>query len=277
MDPLSAFFERIHLKGSLFYAGKVDDVLHIDKPDGTAFLHILEQGGIDLVRAGHPPIPVEQPSLLLCPGSCRYRLRNSMAGGAPILCASYQLGPAIGKTLPFGVTDTIIFPFDEVAAVLPVIRILLDEFRGEAAGRNKGLNALFEYILILLVRHAIAREAISAGVLCAIADVQVGRALTAIHDSPEEAWTVERLAALAGMSRSRFAARFSELLGVAPIAYLASWRLRRAQELMRDGVALKVVASSAGFSSQPTFTRAFSNEMGISPGEWLRRLQPPGA
>jgi AraC-like DNA-binding protein len=38
---------------------------------------------------------------------------------------------------------------------------------------------------------------------------------------------------------------------------------------------LKVVASSTGFSSQPTFTRAFSNEMGISPAEWLRRLQIP--
>ncbi|NUU04060.1 helix-turn-helix transcriptional regulator [Herbaspirillum robiniae] len=275
MDPLSAFFERIQLKGSLFYAGRVDGVLDIDKPEGTAFLHILEQGGIDLVRAGHPSIPVDRPALLLCPGSCRYRLRNSAAGGAPIICATYQLGPAIGRTLPFGVTDTIVFPFEEVAEVLPVIRLLLEEFRGDAAGRSKGINALFEYILILLVRQAIARQAISAGVLCAIADAHIGRALKAIHERPEEPWTVEQLAALAGMSRSRFAARFSALLGVAPIAYLASWRLRRAQELMRDGVALKVVASSAGFSSQPTFTRAFSNEMGVSPGEWLR-LQRPG-
>lgn len=90
MDPLSAFLERIHLKGSLFYAGKVDDVLHIDKPDGTAFLHILEQGGIDLVRAGHPSIPVDRPSLLLCPGSCRYYLHNRMDGGAPSRRGSLQ-------------------------------------------------------------------------------------------------------------------------------------------------------------------------------------------
>ncbi|WP_295994365.1 AraC family transcriptional regulator [Rugamonas sp.] len=271
MDALSDFFDRVQLKGRLFFAGKVDGTLDIDKPPGTAFIHILEQGGIDLVRPGHPSIPVREPSILLCPGSCRYKLRASGIDGANIVCASFEFGAAIGRTLPFGVTDTIIFKFSELDHVLPVMETLLAEFRGAGPGRHKGMSVLFEYILILLVRQAIARQAISRGVLFAMLDAQVGKALAAIHQQPEQPWSVGQLAALAGISRSSFSARFAELVGEPPISYLAAWRIKLAQDLMAQGVALKIVAASAGFSSQAAFTRAFAHETGMPPGEWLKR------
>lgn len=277
MDALSDFFDRVQLKGRLFYAGTIDDTLDIDRPEGTAFLHILEKGGIDLVRPGHPNIPVRGPSMLLCPGSCRYKLRAADARGAPIVCATFDLGAVIGRALPFGVTDTIVFPFGEIGDVMPVVQTLLAEFRGAGSGRLKAMGALFEYILILLLRRAIEQGRIARGVLFAMLDVQLGRALAAMHDAPETPWTLDRLATLAGMSRSRFAARFAELVGVPPIAYLGAWRIKLAQDMVARGVALKIVAASAGFGSQAAFTRAFAQETGLPPGEWLRRRREQNA
>ena len=54
-------------------------------------------------------------------------------------------------------------------------------------------------------------------------DAQLGRALNAIHLTPEAPWSVNQLADLASMSRSKFSARFTELVGVPPISYLAAW------------------------------------------------------
>jgi AraC-like DNA-binding protein len=47
--------------------------------------------------------------------------------------------------------------------------------------------------------------------------------LSAIHEEPSRQWTVERLADIAGLSRSAFAARFTEVVGKAPPKYVATW------------------------------------------------------
>ena len=62
--------------------------------------------------------------------------------------------------------------------------------------------------------------------------------LTALHDAPHEDWDVTNLASVAGMSRSRFASRFSESVGQSPHAYLTHWRMTLARELLRSGALL---------------------------------------
>jgi len=272
-DVLSAFFDRTQLTGRLFFAGKVDGTLEIDKPEGGAFLHILEHGGFDLVRPGLPNLAIREPAILLCPGACLYKLRAAPQPGAQIICATFEFGAVIGRALPFGLTDTMIFTFSQLDEMMPVVHTLLGEFRADRPGRQKGMNVLFEYIFLLLVRQAIGQGTLSQGLLFSMLDPQLGRALDAIHQAPEQAWGLVELAELAGMSRSRFAARFAELVGMAPIAYLAAWRIKLAQDMMARGVALKIVAASVGFSSQAGLTRAFVHETGLPPGEWNKRRQ----
>jgi AraC-like DNA-binding protein len=273
MDALSEFFDRIQMTGRLFYAGKVYDTLDINKPDGTAFIHIVETGGLDLVRAGHPRISLDGPTVLLCPSTCRYKLEPTSETGVDILCATFEFGVSMGRSFPLGVTDTLVFPFAEIATVVPVIQALLEEYRSQGAGHRKGLSVLFEYILIVLVRRAIAQGMIARGGLSAILDPQLGRALKEIHLRPEQEWTVRELASIACMSRSRFAAQFLKVVGVSPIAYLMAWRIKLARDLMMQGVKLKVIAASVGYSSQAALTRAFVQEMGVPPGEWLKRRE----
>jgi AraC-like DNA-binding protein len=93
--------------------------------------------------------------------------------------------------------------------------------------------------------------------------------LVALHRSPYEDWSLARMAAMAGMSRSAFAAAFKDATGATPAAYLTDWRLSLAASMMRSGRAVKLVAAELGFASASSLSKAFRQRMGVSPREWL--------
>lgn len=277
MDTLSGFFERIRLHGQLFFAGRVDGTLQLDKPPGVAFIHVVVRGRLDMVRPGFADIAIEQPSVLFCPSSCRYQLRASAAGGCELICASFRFARDDGPQFALGLDETLVFPFAQLGPVEPVLSALIGEFHGEAPGRGKAIELLFEYLLVLLVRRAVADGGISSGLLFALQDGRLGRALDAMHRAPQTAWRVDQLAALAHMSRSAFAAHFTRTLGVSPLQYLAAWRMKRAQDLLCDGVPIKMVAPQVGYGSQAAFTRTFVGWVGQPPAEWLKAMaRAPG-
>ncbi|XLX42585.1 helix-turn-helix domain-containing protein [Ectopseudomonas mendocina] len=72
------------------------------------------------------------------------------------------------------------------------------------------------------------------------------------------------------MSRTKFAALFNEVMGMTPMAYVTAWRIKVAQDLLRDGKPIKVIADSVGYASQASFSRSFAQQVGQPPGEWLR-------
>ena len=106
------------------------------------------------------------------------------------------------------------------------------------------------------------------GWLSALADPQLGAALRLICEHPGTPWTVARLAAQAGLSGSAFAARFTRLVGRAPLQYLTYWRLQRAQRLLRAGIAQ--IAAQMGYQTEPAVSRAFRHWAGIAPGACCR-------
>lgn len=270
MDPLSDFFERVRLRGSLSFAGTVYGALELDRPPGTALIHLIERGSVHLVRPGFPSFTVPESSLLLCPSTCRYRIEADTTTGADLITASIDFGKSMGGAYPIGALDALVFPRSAIRNAAPLIDAIVAEFHTQGPGHQKGLGMLFEYVLILLVRTAVEQGLISTGLLCAMMDRQLGSAIAAMHESPQEDWTVAQLALRAGMSRSSFLLRFLRLVGMAPIAYLKAWRVKCAQDLIRQGVGLKVIASSIGYGSQASFTRAFVQEVGLPPAEWRK-------
>src|SRR5262249_61903488 len=71
--------------------------------------------------------------------------------------------------------------------------------------------------------------------LAGLRDPIIGRALAALHGAPRDAWSVEELARLVGLSRSVFAERFTAMVGQPPMQYLAMWRMQLAARLLADG------------------------------------------
>ena len=98
----------------------------------------------------------------------------------------------------------------------------------------------------------------------------IARSLTALHERPGHAWDLATMAEAAGMSRSGFTARFKELIGEPPAEYLLRWRISIAQGLLRGGMPLKAAASQLGYSA-PSLSRAFSQVVGLSPRDWIKR------
>jgi AraC-like DNA-binding protein len=93
-----------------------------------------------------------------------------------------------------------------------------------------------------------------------------------MHERPAQAWTLESLATEAGMSRSVFAASFRDTVGATPGDYLARWRVGLAQQALRRGRPLKLVADEVGYGSEAALSRAFKTWVGHSPRDWRRTL-----
>jgi AraC-like DNA-binding protein len=110
------------------------------------------------------------------------------------------------------------------------------------------------------------------GWLFALADKQMGAAITAMHADPAHRWTLQTLAEHAGMSRSTFALRFKETVGASPLDYLTRWRMLLAGDrLAHSGDPVSVIALSLGYESESAFSTAFKRVMGCSPRQYGRR------
>ncbi len=97
------------------------------------------------------------------------------------------------------------------------------------------------------------------GLLGGLADPQLSRALAHIHSDVGRAWTIAELAKSAGMSRSRFARRFVDVVGAAPVEYLLAWRMALAKDaLLHSQKPLSLIAADAGDRVGMAFSTAFS-------------------
>ena len=116
------------------------------------------------------------------------------------------------------------------------------------------------------------------GWLFALADTQMRAAITAMHESPGDRWTLQELAERAGMSRSIFALKFKETVGASPMEYLTRWRMLLAgDKLANSADPVSVIALSLGYESESAFSTAFKRVMGCSPRQYSssRNATPP--
>jgi transcriptional regulator GlxA family with amidase domain len=125
--------------------------------------------------------------------------------------------------------------------------------------------------LLLYVLRAWLDEqpADGAGWATALRDPAITTALRQVHRHPEKPWTVEDLAAVAGLSRAAFARRFTTIVGQPPLAYLTWWRMTAAAKLLRQTDApLRAIATRTGYASEYAFGKAFKRAYGTAPGQY---------
>jgi AraC family transcriptional regulator, activator of mtrCDE len=161
-----------------------------------------------------------------------------------------------------------------VKAELRSTNPLLDEMIGivtrhvfnDDPDAGASFNRISEALFIEILRASSHEVKNLNQLLTAISDPQIGRALAAIHENVGARWTVDSMANHAAMSRTRFAAKFHDLVGLAPMAYLTEWRLQTALRLLSDGrLPIKSVAAQVGYASAAAFSRAFTERFGRNP------------
>lgn len=160
-----------------------------------------------------------------------------------------------------------------------LIRLALQESESPRAGGETILSKLSELMFLQAVREQIdALPPESTGWLAALRDRNIGAALRLMHGRPAEPWTLESLAREVGLSRSVFAERFTELMGVPAMYYLSNWRLQLAANLLkRERLSIAQIAAEVGYESEAAFNRAFKKQVGVPPGAWRRATLGPSA
>ena len=117
-------------------------------------------------------------------------------------------------------------------------------------------------MLIRLLRMALLRQEQASGFLRSPSHPHLSKALAAMHAHPAQDGSLDALADVAGMSRSRFAAAFKREIGDSPGNYLSRWRVMLEQAMILEGVPLKIVSERVGYASQAGFLRAFKGGVG---------------
>ncbi|MFP6559213.1 AraC family transcriptional regulator [Paraburkholderia sp. B3] len=144
---------------------------------------------------------------------------------------------------------------------------LIGEMTTERPGTMLASSQLAQLMLVHILRgHLDAEGATPPGWLQALRDKRITTVLRLMHGDPSHPWVLEDLAKAAAMSRTNFALRFKELVGVAPLTYLAQWRMRLAvRALIEKDDPLSDLALSLGYTSESAFSNAFKRIVGIAP------------
>ena len=135
-------------------------------------------------------------------------------------------------------------------------------------------SRLMDLLFIQILRSAVKHPKVRIGFLAGLADPSISRALTVIHTSPSNCWTVAMLAREACLSRTTFAERFKQMVGVTPIQYVTRWRMIIAEDLLRQtDLTIEHVRDRLGYGSGFVFARAFRAHSGLSPRDYRRSIQ----
>jgi AraC-like DNA-binding protein len=261
-DPFAALFAHVTPSARTFFTGNLCQTAHFA---GEGHLHLLKAGALTLTQNGEADIALDEPALVFFPRGRAHGFIGDPKRGADLVCATVELGGDQGNPIGQGLPDLIVLPLATNPALAPVCDLLIGEAFSGGGGREAALDRLFEYLLILIVRHVVASGGVSTGVLAGLADARLAKALTAMHEAPKTQWTLEGLADIAGMSRTRFADHFRTQVGRTPIDYLTVWRMTVARQLLARGKPVKSVALQVGYQSAAAFSRVFSRVTGQPP------------
>lgn len=306
LDLLSDVLSRLAIRGTLYFRTAFTAPWGVEVPpfENVARFHFVMRGDCLVRVAGRDePVLLAQGDLVIIPHGAGHSLYSKRADASQILPLDRVLeesgytGEGVlihggdedhqetqlicghisyGRDLRHPIFEELP-PFIHIrnydAAAGPWMEATLRVI-GEEAGRVRiggDLIALkmSEAIFTQAIRTFLeSREAEMVG-LSGFSDPHLARALSAFHKNPADSWSVESLAREAGLSRTGFAMRFSEKMGITPMQYLTRWRVQIAcQALSESRVSTVEIAALAGYASEAAFARVFKKDVGLTPAAY---------
>ncbi|MEA9390276.1 AraC family transcriptional regulator [Acerihabitans sp. TG2] len=158
----------------------------------------------------------------------------------------------------------------EASGISWLLTRLAAEWNSSAPGSTAATDHLAQLLFVEIIRSWLrSADAPITGWLNALSDRRIGEAIRQIHNTPERQWLVGELAKVVGMSRSNFALRFKQMVGLPPLDYLLRWRIRLAAKALRSTAdPLSDISLSLGYQAESTFSYAFKRIVGISPKKY---------
>lgn len=297
-DPLSDALDLINaesaVSGTLLAGGAWN--IRFPRPGKIKFNAVVTGSAwLVLDDAGFEPIRLEAGDAVLFKGTHSFVIASDLA--APEQAAVDLFRETIGRTARVGSADEYHAVGGHVSfnatgidllldALPPVIHVkasapeataigwlltqLVREMDTQRPGAACAASQLAQLVFVQMMRAYIndARP-LAAGWLKAIGDEKTAPAIRLMHAEPARNWQLAELAKAVGMSRTSFAERFKMVAGVAPLTYLANWRMRLAERALRDGTEpVSALALSLGYTSESAFSNAFKRIVGLAPNRY---------
>lgn len=231
-------------------------------------------------RPGTPAVPLDSVLRPGAPGSVSLSVDLEGEGPATTyFCGAYMFEGDLVAGILEALDDVVRLRPESGSSLRATMDLLSTELLRPAPGQQALLDRLLDVALVQILRAELAAHVESApGWFRAMEDPTVGAAVRAFHADPARAWTVAALAAEAGLSRATFARRFTDLLGIAPLAYVTEWRMALAREQLRDtDLGLAAIARDLGYASEFSFAATFKRHLGVAPGRWRARARAAAA
>ncbi len=244
---------------------------------------ILETGDLIILPQGNAHIIADNINAPLCAdiyppsdseGACHLMRWGDDNLHTILICGTFHFNHFNGASLLALLPTILLFRAEYVRqnGLMPIIIALIDEANNDRQGKHTVLHRLADILFVQVIRAWLADSNTKAhGWLAGLRDPQIALALAAIHRNPAENWTVKSLATEAVMSRSAFAERFTDVIGVSPFEYLTRWRMQIAIYLLeQNNLSVEEIANRVGYNSEVAFIRAFKRIYSMSPSKYRR-------
>jgi AraC-like DNA-binding protein len=259
----------------------------------SPFYCALVEGSCFLTVEGHDPLRLTAGDFVLVPNVYAFTLSSISASptNSPnvpleINPGTFRLGAAdapidvralVGHC-SFGVAES-----DLLLSLLPdvlhirdegrltaLVQMIHEDIRDHRFGGDMVLKRLLEVLMIEALRTT-SHVTLPPGLLRGLSDPRLAAALRGIHTKVSGSVSVADLAKAAAMSRSAFFDRFRQEVGVAPMEYVAAWRMALAKNMLcKGGLTNAEIAQRIGYGSASAFGLAFTRQVGLSPRAFVR-------
>lgn len=300
-DSLETTLHRLRLTGTFYCRAELSAPWGVELPafdDGRMTFLIVTSGECWLSAGRAAPKLLRQGSLALLPRGSRSVVKSSKSvavrpleripvekiseqyermrhggGGAVthVTCGVVRFDDPVAERLVNALPDVLLVDgWAEGEWLESTLRLIAREASALRLGGETVLTRLADVLVIQAIRSWLD-TAPERGWLAALRDEQIGKALALIHRQPEKPWTNASLARQVAMSRSAFAAKFTELVDESVMAYLTRWRMQVARSmLLESDESLATIAERSGYQSEAAFGRAYRRTFGASPGSVRR-------
>lgn len=268
MDNLSGLLNQHTFSTAINHSGLLTGIKHFG---AQGQLHLLQSGKVRLNRHGHRDLLMDRPSVVLLPKGSQHILESIGDQPAKVISASVSFSIASSSLLVNALPDVVYLQVSPQCSLSCTVQWLFNEVFEQRLGKDIMINKLGEIFMLQVLRHATEKGSLHQGALAAINHPQMRKVIEAIHERPGQHWTLNDLASIAAMSRSKFAESFKTLVGQTPNDYITDLRLAVAQQLLKRNKPVNYVAGEVGYEHGSALVRIFKKKLGVSPRQWLQQ------
>ena len=273
---LGAYRMRVEITADVRYCGT-----WYDQEPATRFgqFHLLTEGECWVSGAAlEQPLQLRRGDLIVFPAGVRHVLSSSAdphlpatedPGDSAMLCGELEFITGTSNPIFTALPAYFVVRADDSSEGFRQLASMLTETsRDRRWGRQLVQNKLADSLFTMAVCEYVRRAERPRGLLAALTDARLSRALAAVHARPGEDWTIQSMAQQANMSRTAFAELFTATVGQPPIQYLAHWRATEARRLLKNRrFSVAAIAEMLGYRSEAAFRRFFKRVEGVGPGK----------